>query len=127
MSAINEILKLAHEGLERCDEPQFSILNKIIALASKEAEAKSEAPASLVERLTKFCDNIKKDSEIIMDWEIMNIVNDYRPVPDRTAELVRELEALMEANIIVDGKTIEVQELDKKDIKKVLVKFKEGK
>ena len=121
MSAINEILKLAHEGLERCDEPQFSILNKIIALASKEAEAKSEAPASLVERLTKFCDNIKKDSEIIMDWEIMNIVNDYRPIPDRTAELVRELANLVH-NTEVSNDIIETWQ-----IREILRKFKEGK
>lgn len=49
-----EIRDLAHEGMECCDEPQFSILSSIVGKANELlSKEKQEAPAGLVEELEK--------------------------------------------------------------------------
>jgi len=54
-TAMQRIAELAHEGMEGCDQPQFSILTKILAIAAEEkskpapVEAKATAEGSLVE------------------------------------------------------------------------------
>ena len=98
-SALGQIKELALQGMEGCDEPQFSILSKIVGITEEQAQKPTE-PAGLVEELLNAC---TKSEEAIFDPQVATVftrwiravVSRYRPAPS-SDEGLREVLNIIE-------------------------------